>query len=269
MFSLVSGGTSISALFIAGYIPGMLMGLTVMIVAGIIARKRGYRSSVRSTPGEALQIVLRALPALGMIVVIIGGIVIGVFTATEAAAVAVLYALILSLAYRMTTPREYLHIFCRSAILTASILFLIASSGVMSYVMTIAGIPDMIADTILQFDNLIVVFLIMNLCLLVIGFFIDLTPAVLIFTPIFLPIAQQMGVDPVQFGIMLIFNLGVGSMTPPVGSVLFVGCSIAGLRIDQVVKPILPFFFALVIALLMVTYIPWLSLGLPHLFGLM
>lgn len=269
LFSLVSGGTSISALFIAGYIPGMLMGLTVMIVAGIIARKRGYRSSIRSTPGEAWQIVLRALPALGMIVVIIGGIVIGVFTATEAAAVAVLYALILSLAYRMTTPREYLRIVCRSAILTASILFLIASSGVMSYVMTIAGIPDMIAETILQFDNLIVVFLIMNLCLLIIGFFIDLTPAVLIFTPIFLPIAQQMGMDPVQFGIMLIFNLGVGSMTPPVGSVLFVGCSIAGLRIDQVVRPILPFFFALVIALLMVTYIPWLSLGLPRLFGLM
>ncbi|XCJ81519.1 TRAP transporter large permease [Salinicola endophyticus] len=269
LFSLVSGGTSISALFVAGYLPGLLMGLTVMLVAGVIARRRGYRSSLNATPDEALRIVLRALPALCLVVVVIGGIVLGVFTATEAAAVAVLYALVLSLIYRMATPREYLQILKRSAVLTASILFLIAASGVMSYVMTIAGIPDLIAEAVLSVDNLIAVFLIMNLCLLVIGFFIDLTPAVLIFTPIFLPIAQQMGMDPVQFGIMLIFNLGVGSITPPVGSVLFVGCSVSGLRIDQVIRPILPFFLALVLALALVTYVPWLSLGLPRLFGLM
>lgn len=270
LYSLVSGGTSISALFIAGYIPGIIMGLSVMVVAGIMASRRGYKSDdERPTPKEALVIAWRALPAVAMVLVVIGGIVLGVFTATEAAAVAVLYALGLSLIYNLATFREYIYLLCNSAILTASILFLIAASGIMSYVMTMAGIPDMIADAILTFDSPIAVFLVMNLCLLVIGFFVDLTPAVLIFTPIFLPIAREMGMDPVHFGIMLIFNLGVGSMTPPVGSVLFVGCSVAGIPVERVFKPIFPIFVMLVVALLLVTFVPWLSLALPRLFGLM
>ncbi|WP_244613391.1 TRAP transporter large permease [Modicisalibacter radicis] len=269
LYSLVSGGTSISALFVAGYLPGILMGLSVMGVAGVVAARRGHRSGARASRREAARIVLRALPAVAMIVVVIGGIVIGVFTATEAAAVAVLYALALSLIYRLATWREYLRLLCDSAVLTSSILFMIAASGIMSYVMTLAGIPDVIADMIMVFDSPIAAFLLMNLCLLVIGFFIDLTPAVLIFAPIFLPIAQQLGMDPVQFGIMLIFNLGVGSMTPPVGSVLFVGCSVAGVPIERIIRSILPFFAVLILALLLVTYVPWLSLALPRFFGLM
>ncbi|MFV0383583.1 TRAP transporter large permease [Paracoccus sp. (in: a-proteobacteria)] len=269
LFSLVAGGTSISALFVGGYLPGILMGLAVMLVAGLIAHRRGYHSEGRPDRAEALRIVIAALPALMMVIVVIGGIVIGAFTATEGAAVAVLYSFVLSLIYRLATWREYFEVLCSSAVMTCAILFLIATSGIMSYVMTIAAIPDVIAEAILGFDNPFVVLLIMNICLLVIGFFMDLTPAVLIFTPIFLPIAREVGMDPVQLGIMMIFNLGVGSMTPPVGSVLFVGCAVADLRIEQVAKPLLPFLAALVAALMLVTYVPFLSTGLPRLFGLM
>lgn len=269
LFSLISGGTSISALFVAGYIPGFLMGLACMIVAGVIAKRHGYRIETRPGTSEAVRIVLRALPALAMVVVVIGGIVVGAFTATEGAAVAVFYSFILSLIYRLATWREYIDVLYSSAIMTCVILFLIASSGIMSYVMTIAGIPDVIAEAILTFENPLMVLLIMNVCLLVIGFFMDLTPAVLIFTPIFLPIATGIGMDPVQFGIVMIFNLGVGSMTPPVGSVLFVGCAVAGLKIEQVARPLLPFLAALFIVLMLVTYIPILSLGLPRLFGVL
>ncbi len=269
LFSLVSGGTSISALFMAGYIPGLLMGLSVMIAVSIIAMRRGYRSERRATMPEIIHTVWQALPSLLMVVLVIGGIAIGAFTATEGAAVAVFYSFALSLLYRMATWREYIGALKSAAITSCSILFLIAASGIMSYVMTIAGIPDVIAEGILTFENPLVILLIMNLSLLVIGFFMDLTPAVLIFTPIFLPIAISIGMDPVHLGIVMIFNLGVGSMTPPVGSVLFVGCAVANLRIEQVVRPILPFFFATSIALMLVTYVPWLTLGLPRLLGLM
>ncbi|WP_241557992.1 TRAP transporter large permease [Falsirhodobacter deserti] len=269
LFSLVSGGTSVSALFMGGYIPGILMGLSVMLVVAVIAHRRGYKSEARTTLSQKAQTTLAALPALLMMVVVIGGIAIGAFTATEGAAVAVLYSFVLSLIYRMATPREYLEALASSAVTSCSILFLIAASGVMSYVMTIAGIPDIIADAILSFENPLIVLLIMNISLLIIGFFMDLTPAVLIFTPIFLPIATEVGMDPVHLGIMMIFNLGVGSLTPPVGTVLFVGCAVSGLRIEQVIRPLLPFFFATVAALALVTYVPALTLALPRWLGLM
>lgn len=269
LFSLVSGGTSVSALFMAGYVPGILMGLSIMAVIAVIARRRNYRSEARITLSQAASVVFQALPSLAMVIVVIGGISIGAFTATEGAAVAVLYSFVLSLVYRMASVREYLEALCSSAITSCSILFLIAASGIMSYVMTLGGVPGIIADAVLSFDNPLVILLIINISLLVIGLFMDLTPAVLIFTPIFLPIATSIGMDPVQLGILMIFNLGVGSMTPPVGSVLFVGCSVAGLRIDQVARPLLPFFFALVLALMLVTYVPALSLGLPRLLGMM
>ncbi|MFV0335105.1 MAG: TRAP transporter large permease [Tropicimonas sp.] len=269
LFSLVSGGTSISALFIGGYVPGIMMGLSVMIVAGIIAKRRNFPVSERKSLPEMVRIVWQALPSLLMVVVVIGGIVIGAFTATEGAAVAVLYSFGLSLIYRLASTRQYLAVLAESMVMSASILFLIAASGIMSYVMTITGIPDAIADGLLFFSNPIVILLIMNICLLVIGFFMDLTPAVLIFTPIFLPIARELGMDPVQFGLMLIFNLGIGSMTPPVGSVLFVGCGVAGISIERVAKPLMPFFITLIIALMLITYVPALTTGLPRLLGLM
>ncbi|RCK07502.1 membrane protein [Thalassospira xianhensis MCCC 1A02616] len=269
LFSLVSGGTSISALFLGGYLPGILMGLSVMMVITFFAVRRGYRTEGSVGWSEILHVTWQALPPLLMIILVIGGIAIGAFTATEGAAVAVLYSFVLSLMYRMASLQEYLEALKSSAVTSCSILFLIAASGIMSYVMTIAGIPDVIAETILTFDNPIVILLVMNVCLLIIGFFMDLTPAVLIFTPIFLPIATEIGIHPVHLGIIMIFNLGVGSMTPPVGSVLFVGCAVANLRIDQVVRPILPFFFATSAALLLTTYVPWITLALPRFLGLM
>ncbi|RCK47801.1 membrane protein [Thalassospira profundimaris] len=269
LFSLVSGGTSISALFLGGYLPGILMGLSVMMVITFFAVRRGYRTEGSVSWSEVLQVIWQALPPLLMIILVIGGIAIGAFTATEGAAVAVLYSFVLSLMYRMASLQEYLEALKSSAVTSCSILFLIAASGIMSYVMTIAGIPNVIAEAILTFDNPIVILLVMNICLLIIGFFMDLTPAVLIFTPIFLPIATEIGIHPVHLGIIMIFNLGVGSMTPPVGSVLFVGCAVANLRIDQVVRPILPFFFATSAALLLTTYVPWITLALPRFLGLM
>ncbi|KZB69272.1 hypothetical protein AUP42_08705 [Thalassospira lucentensis] len=269
LFSLVSGGTSISALFLGGYLPGILMGLSVMMVITFFAVRRGYRTEGSVGWSEVLHVIWQALPPLLMIILVIGGIAIGAFTATEGAAVAVLYSFVLSLMYRMASLQEYLEALKSSAVTSCSILFLIAASGIMSYVMTIAGIPDVIAEAILTFDNPIVILLVMNVCLLIIGFFMDLTPAVLIFTPIFLPIATEIGIHPVHLGIIMIFNLGVGSMTPPVGSVLFVGCAVANLRIDQVVRPILPFFFATSVALLLTTYVPWITLALPRFLGLM
>ena len=269
LFSLVSGGTSISALFLGGYLPGILMGLSVMMVITFFAMRRGYRTEGSVGWSEILHVTWQALPPLLMIILVIGGIAIGAFTATEGAAVAVLYSFVLSLMYRMASLQEYLEALKSSAVTSCSILFLIAASGIMSYVMTIAGIPDVIAETILTFDNPIVILLVMNVCLLIIGFFMDLTPAVLIFTPIFLPIATEIGIHPVHLGIIMIFNLGVGSMTPPVGSVLFVGGAVANLRIDQVVRPILPFFFATSAALLLTTYVPWITLALPRFLGLM
>ena len=269
LFSLVSGGTSISALFLGGDLPGILMGVSGMMVITFFAMRRGYRTEGSVGWSEILHVTWQALPPLLMIILVIGGIAIGAFTATEGAAVAVLYSFVLSLMYRMASLQEYLEALKSSAVTSCSILFLIAASGIMSYVMTIAGIPDVIAETILTFDNPIVILLVMNVCLLIIGFFMDLTPAVLIFTPIFLPIATEIGIHPVHLGIIMIFNLGVGSMTPPVGSVLFVGCAVANLRIDQVVRPILPFFFATSAALLLTTYVPWITLALPRFLGLM
>lgn len=170
LYSLVSGGTSISALFVGGYVPGILMGLACMIVAGVIAKRRGYMTENRPGLSDALRIFLEALPALAMVVVVIGGIVIGAFTATEGAAVAVLYSFGLSLIYRLATAREYAQVLASSAVMTCAILFLIATSGIMSYVMTIVGIPEIIAELILTFENSLVILLIMNICLLVIGF---------------------------------------------------------------------------------------------------
>lgn len=269
LYSLVSGGTSIAALFVGGYIPGILMGLSIMLVTYFIARKRGYVNRVEEDRRSPLLIVFDALPSLLMIVIVIGGIIIGAFTATEGAAVAALYSFILSLLYRLATPKEYWDVLKSTTVTSAIILFLIAASGIMSYVMTITGLPDMVANALRYFENPLVILFIMNVALLIVGTFMDLTPAVLIFTPIFLPIASEIGVDPVHFGIIMIFNMGMGSITPPVGSVLFIGCSVAGVTIEKVTRQLAPFLLALFVDLMIVVYCPAVSLALPRLFGLM
>lgn len=269
LYSLVAGGVSVSALFIAGYIPGILMGLVTMLVAYLYAKKHNYPVSEKISFKDGFRVFIEALPSLLLIVIVIGGIVGGAFTATEGAAIAVIYPLILSIIYKSITLADFKDIILKTAVVTGIIMFLVAASSAMSWVMAYAGIPSAISSAILSIStNKIVILLIINITLLVIGTFMDLTPAVLIFTPIFLPIATQLGLHPVHFGIMLVFNLCIGIMTPPVGSVLFVGCGVADVSIEKVIKPLIPFFIGLIAVLMLITYVPDVSLFLPKLFNL-
>ncbi|HHW7546055.1 TPA: TRAP transporter large permease [Mannheimia haemolytica] len=267
VYSLVTGGTSIGALFLAGYIPGILMGLSIMLIIGYIAKKRNYPVSPKPTKSEVIKKTLDALPSLGLIVVIMGGIIGGIFTATEASAFAVVYTLVLAvLIYREVSIKELPKVILDSVVTTAIVLLLIGTSMGMSWVMANADIPYTISDGLLAIsDNPIVILLIINIILLIVGVFMDMTPALLIFTPIFFPIVTDLGMDPVHFGILMAFNLSIGICTPPVGSALFIGCSVGGVKINQVIKPLLPFYTALILALLLVTYVPSLSLALPQL----
>ncbi|AJR06154.1 hypothetical protein C9J03_23930 [Photobacterium gaetbulicola] len=267
VFSLVSGGTSIAALFLGGYIPGILMGLSLMIVAGIIAKRRGYPVAPRPSLAVVWDTFIKAMPSLLLIVIIMGGIIGGIFTATEASAIAVVYTFVLAVIfYREVKIRDLPKIILESAVTTSIVLLLVGASMGMSWAMANADIPYMIADALLAVsENPLVILLIINLILLIVGIFMDMTPAVLIFTPIFLPIALDMGIDPVHFGIMMTFNLAIGICTPPVGSALFIGCSVAKVSIEKIIKPLLPFYAALIAALLAVTFIPQLSLFLPNL----
>lgn len=268
VFSLVSGGTSIAALFMAGYIPGILWGIGCMIVAYFIAKRKGYKSDERVPFRLALKVFIDAIPSLLLILIVIGGIIYGAFTATEGSAIAVVYALLLSFIYRTIKVSDLPRILIESTRTTAIVIFLIGVSTIMSWVMAFTGIPKLIADTLLGFtDNMIVILIIMNIVLLIVGTFMDPTPAILIFTPIFLPIVLQFGMDPVHFGIMVVFNLSIGTITPPVGPVLFVGARVAKMKIEEVIKPLIPFFAVTVAVLLLVTYIPALSLWLPNFLG--
>lgn len=270
VYSLVSGGTSISALFMAGYLPGILMGLSIMVVAYFIAKKENYPISEKVTFKQGVRVVLDALPSLSLIVVVIGGIVAGIFTATEGAAVAVLYSAILAAIYREIKISEVPGILKEAIVMTGIVLFLVGASSIMSWVMAYAGIPQQITSILLSIsDNPIIILLLMNIILLAVGIFMDITPAILIFTPIFLPIVTNIGVDPVHFGVILVFNLCIGITTPPVGSALFVGSSVANVSIESITKPLLKLYIPLVIALLLVTYFEWISLFIPRLFGLM
>ncbi len=267
VYSLVSGGTSIAALFLAGYVPGILMGLGVMVVAGLIAKRRGYPVAERTTWAQIMKTAWDAVPSLFLIVIIMGGIISGLFTATEASAIAIVYTLFLAvIVYRQVKIRDLPKIILDSAVTTSVVLLLIGCSMGMSWAMANADIPYMISDAILGVsENPLVILLIINITLLIVGIFMDMTPAVLIFTPIFWPIAQEMGMDPVHFGIMMVFNLCIGILTPPVGSALFIGCSVGKVSIDKVIVQLIPFFVVLFLTLMLVTYVPQISLFLPNL----
>lgn len=268
VYSLASGGVSIAALFLAGYIPGIITGLFLMIVAYFWAKKKGFNVGKRSSLKEVLRTFLQAFPSLMLLVVVMGGIVMGIFTATEASAIAVLYTLILGFAYKEITWKNLPSILLEASATTAIVMLLIGASMSMSWVMSFENIPQGISDVLLGLsDNPIVILLIINLLLLFVGIFMDMTPAVLIFTPIFLPIVTALGMDPIQFGIVMVLNLCIGLCTPPVGSVLFVGVGIANTTIEKVIKPLLPLFIAMIVALFLITYFPGLSLWLPRVFG--
>ena len=270
IYSLVSGGTSVAALFMAGYIPGILWGLSVMVVAFILAKKYKYSSKYTITFKEAIKIFIDALPSLALIFIIIGGIVGGVFTATEGAAVAVVYSFILSFFfYKSIKLKDIPRILLETVEMTGIIIFLIGVSSIMSWVMAFTNIPNAITELLLGISsNPIVILLIMNLVLLIVGTFMDLTPAILIFTPIFLPIAKNFGMDSVQFGIMLIFTLCIGNITPPVGNTLFIGCKVGKTSIEEVIKYLLPFYGGILVVLMLVTFIPEISLFIPKLMGM-
>ncbi len=270
VYSLASGGASIAALFLAGYIPGILTGAFLMIVASIWAKRKGYKLGKRSSLKTIVKTFFTALPSLLMLVVVIGGIVSGIFTATEASAIAVLYSLILGFIYKEISFNKLPQILLDSSATTAIVMLLIGASMSMSWALSYENIPQDISTGLLALsDNKIVVLIIINLLLLLVGIFMDMTPAVLIFTPIFLPVVTKLGLDPVHFGIMMILNLCIGLCTPPVGSVLFVGVGIAKTSIEKVVRPLLPLFVAMIVALFLITYIPQLSLWLPKLFKLL
>lgn len=263
VYSTVAGGVSISTLFMAGYLPGFLMGGVCMLVAFIMAKRMGMKPTPVKLDGSVWKVVWDAVPSLLLIVIVIGGIVGGAFTATEGAGVAVLYCLILSIIYKSITFKSFMEILLNSAKTSGIILFLISASSAMSFVMAYAGIPEAISNGLLSLtENKYIILLLMNVILLVVGMFMDITPAILIFTPIFLPIAMKFGMTDIQFGVMLIFNMCLGNITPPVGSVLFVGCGIGHVTIEQVTPKLIPYFVVLVIALLMVTFIPGISLWL-------
>jgi tripartite ATP-independent transporter DctM subunit len=269
VYSLASGGVSIAALFLAGYIPGILTGLFLMIVASIWAKKKKYNLGKRSSLKQVFVTFIDAIPSLFLLVVVIGGIVSGIFTATEASAIAVLYTLVLGFIYKEITFKNIPDILLSSTATTAIVMLLIGASMSMSWVMSYENIPQDISSALLSIsDNKIVILLIINLLLLFVGVFMDMTPAVLIFTPIFLPIVTKLGLDPIHFGIVMVLNLCIGLCTPPVGSVLFVGVGIANTTIEKVIKPLLPLFLAMIFALFLVTYFPQLSLWLPSLFDL-
>ncbi len=269
VYSLASGGVSIAALFLAGYIPGILTGLFLMIVASLWAKKKGYKLGEKSSLKQVFKTFIDAIPSLFLLVVVIGGIVTGIFTATEASAIAVLYTLVLGFIYKEINSKNLPQVLLDSSATTAIVMLLIGASMSMSWVMSYENIPQNISDVLLHVsDNKVVILLIINLILLFVGIFMDMTPAVLIFTPIFLPVVTKLGMDPIHFGIIMVLNLCIGLTTPPVGSVLFVGVGIAKTTIQKVIKPLIPLFLVMILALFLVTYFPQLSLWLPSLFDL-
>ena len=269
VFSLASGGVSIAALFMAGYLPGLLIGGLLILTSGVIAKQRNYPRGAKASFTETVLTFVAASPSLLMLVVVIGGIVNGLFTATEASAIAVLYSACLAFAYREVSFEHIRLLLLNTIKTTAIVLCLVATSIALSWVMAYENIPQSITSMLLTIsNNPIIILLIINLILLAVGVFMDMTPAVLIFTPIFLPVVVAIGMDPVHFGIMMILNLCIGLCTPPVGSVLFVGCSVAKIKIQSVIKPLLPLFITMLAGLMLVTFIPEISLFLPRLLGL-
>ncbi|HCP7501604.1 TPA: TRAP transporter large permease [Escherichia coli] len=240
-----------------------------LVSGGIIAVRRGYPKPERPTLRQAGVAIWMAIPSIFLIILIMGGVLSGIFTPTEASAIAVIYTLFLALVlYREISVKDLPKIFLESVITTAIVLLLIGSSMGMSWAMSNADVPFLILDLLNTIsDNPIIILLIINIILLIIGTFMDMTPAVLIFTPIFLPVVTELGMDPIHFGIVMVLNMCIGICTPPVGSVLFVGCSVSKLPINKIIKPMLPFYAVMVLVLAMVTYIPQISMALPRALG--
>lgn len=271
LYALASGGTSIAALFAGGLVAGVLWGVGCMLVTLVVAKRRNYRVFFTVQKGMALKVAIEAIPSLLLIVIIVGGIVQGIFTAIEASAIAVVYTLLLTMVfYRTLKIKDLPSILLQTVVMTGVIMFLLATSSAMSFSMSITNIPTALSDMILGISaNKLVILLVITVFLLIIGAFMDIGPAILIFTPILLPIMAKLGVDPVHFGIIMIYNLAIGTITPPVGSGLYVGASVGKVKVEDVIKPLMPFYGAIIGVLLLITYIPEITLFLPRLLGIM
>lgn len=323
VYSVVAGSVSIASMFLAGILPGIVVGGCIMVASGIVSWRKGYgRAAAAEVPAlpprvallhwalravalasggvawwmrglgrgaltfvlslcvlKALTLALGlcrkgereawwgALPSLLLVVIILGGILSGVFTATEASAVTVAYAFVLSVVvYREIPLRDLPGICLQTGVTTAVVMLLIGASSAMSWIMTMANIPQTVSHALMGMsDSPFVILLTINLLLLVVGFFMDMTPALLIFTPILLPVAVKLGLTPIHFGIIMITNLCIGLCTPPVGTCLFIGCGVGKTTIANVTRKAVPFFIAMIVSLLLITYVPWLSNGLPDL----
>lgn len=273
VYSAASGGASVATLFMAGWIPGLLWAFCCMVVAFVYAKKKGYvvKRTEKITASEAVKTVLDAIPSLLLIVIVIGGILSGIFTPTEAAGVAVAYAFILAVfVYKNIKLSQMKDVLVSTATMTTIVMLIIGASSVLSFVLSFTGLPQAISNLMLGLTtNKVILLLLINIILLVVGTFMDMAPALLIFTPIFLPVAQSVGMDAIQFGVMIVMNLSIGTITPPVGSVLFVGCSVAELKVEDVIRRLLPYFAAICVSLLFVTFVPAVSTWLPTVLGLM
>jgi tripartite ATP-independent transporter DctM subunit len=271
LYALASGGTSIAALFAGGMVAGCLWGVGCMLVTLVVAKRNNYRVFFALQKGVAWKVTLEAVPSLLLIVIIVGGIVMGIFTAIEASAIAVVYTLFLTLVlYKTLALKDLPGVFVQTVVMTGIIMFLLATSSAMSFSMSITSIPAALSKLLLGIsENKIVILLVITAFLLVIGAFMDIGPAILIFTPILLPIMVKLGVDPVHFGIIMIYNLAIGTITPPVGSGLYVGASVGRVKVEDVIRPLMPFYAAIIGVLLLITFVPEITLFLPRLLGVM
>ena len=270
-YSLASGGTSVAALFMAGYVPGIVWALACVIGAIIIAKKKGYKGLPGKFDWANLgKATLAAIPSLSLIVVVIGGIIAGIFTATEGSAIAVVYALILGICYKNITLKGLWNIIVDSAKMSGMVIFIIGVSNILGWVMAFTQIPQAISAALLGItNNQIIILLIMNVILLISGTFMDVTPAILIFTPLFLPVVKTFGMNPVHFGLILVYNLCIGNITPPVGNTLFVAIKVGKTSLGKVMPYMLIFYALILLGLMAVTYIPAVSIGLPMAMGIM
>lgn len=269
-YSLAAGGTSVAALFMAGYLPGIIWTLACIVAAVVIARKKGYSGLPGKFDWKNLgRATLAALPSLSLIVVVIGGIIGGIFTATEGSAIAVVYALILGICYKNIDAKSLWKIIVDSAKMSGMVIFLIGVSNILGWVMAFTQIPQAISAALLGLtNNKYIILLIMNLILLIAGTFMDVTPAILIFTPLFLPIVKGFGMDPIHFGLILIYNLCIGNITPPVGNTLFVAIKVGKTSLGKVMPYMLIYYAFILLGLLLVTYIEPIVMILPRLAGL-
>ncbi|WP_437664768.1 TRAP transporter large permease [Sorangium sp. So ce1182] len=270
VYAVVAGNVSVAALFLAGVIPGIVVGSSIMVVAFLANRKQPVGVSEKVPFRMVLRSFAQAIPSLLLILIVMGGILAGVFTATEASAVSVAYAFLLgTVFYREVKLKDVPRLLLKSAKTTAVVMILVGASQAMSWVLAFEQVPQGVSQAMLGISSSpVATLLIINVLLLVVGTFMDMTPAVLIFTPIFLPVVTGMGMNPVHFGVLMVTNLCIGLCTPPVGTCLFVGCGVGKTTIARVVRPMLPMFAAMIIALMFISYVPQLSLWLPAQFNL-